>query len=122
MCCPPRAARGQEGDRMIDGDLLERVLGRALRDGGDFAEVFVEDRASSSAVLDDGRIEELTSGRERGAGIRVITGEATGFAHTTDLSEAGLLEAAAVASAAARGTSTGVRTVSLQRRDVVPAA
>ena len=106
---------------MIDKDVLERVLGRALRDGGEFAEVFVEDRVGSSAVLDDGRIEELTSGRERGAGIRVITGEATGFAHTTDLSEAGLLEAAAVAATAARGGTVGVRTIALTRRDVSPA-
>ena len=106
---------------MIEQGVLERVLGRSLRDGGDFAEVFVEDRVGSSAVLDDGRIEELTSGRETGAGIRVITGDSTGFAHTTDLSEDGLLEAAAVASAAARGGSGGVRTVALERRVVAPA-
>lgn len=107
---------------MIEQGVLERVLGRALRDGGDFAEVFVEDRVASSAMLDDGRIEELTSGRETGAGIRVITGESTGFAHTTDLSEAGMLEAAAVASAAARGSGSGVRTIALERRAVTPAA
>ena len=106
---------------MIEKDVLERVLGRSLRDGGDFAEVFVEDRTSSSAVLDDGRIEELTSGRERGAGIRVVTGESTGFAHTTDLSEAGLMEAAAVAASAARGSASGVRTIALERRAVTPA-
>ena len=105
---------------MIEQGVLERVLSRSLRDGGDFAEVFVEDRVGSSAVLDDGRIEELTSGRETGAGIRVITGDSTGFAHTTDLSEAGLLEAAAVASAAARGGAGGVRTIALERRAVTP--
>src|SRR5688500_20234059 len=95
--------RASERDRpMIEQGVLERVLGRALRDGGDFAEVFVEDRVASSAMLDDGRIEELTSGRETGAGIRVITGESTGFAHTTDLTEAGLLEAAEIGRAACR--------------------
>src|SRR3954452_5986207 len=102
---------------MIDKSVLERVIGRALQGGGDFAEVFAEDRVGSSAVLDDGRIEELTSGRERGAGIRVVAGAATGFAHTTDLTEEGLLEAAAVAAAAARG-SGGVHTVALERRAV----
>lgn len=106
---------------MIEQTVLERVLGRALRDGGDFAEVFGEDRTSSSARLDDGRIEELTSGRETGAGIRVVTGDSTGFAHTTDLTEGGLLEAAAVASAAARGGTGGVRTIALERRMVLPA-
>ncbi|MDP9071724.1 MAG: TldD/PmbA family protein, partial [Actinomycetota bacterium] len=75
---------------MIDLSVVERVLSAALVSGGDFAEVFVEDRRSSSARLDDARVEELTSGRERGAGIRVVAGETTGFAHTADLSEAGL--------------------------------
>ncbi len=36
---------------MIERPVLDRVLGEALRHGGDFAEVFAEDRASSSAVL-----------------------------------------------------------------------
>ena len=76
---------------LIDDDVVTRVLTAALRTGGDFAEVFAEDKRSSSAYLDDGKIEELSSGRDRGAGIRVVVGETTGFAHTADLSEAGLL-------------------------------
>ncbi|HLI01875.1 MAG TPA: TldD/PmbA family protein [Acidimicrobiales bacterium] len=100
---------------MIDGDVVQRVIEGALRSGGDFAEVFAEDRRSSSAQLDDGKIEDLSSGRERGAGIRVVSGETTGFAHTSDLSERGLLEAAKVAAEAARGGGGGVRTVALQR-------
>ena len=39
----------------------------------------------------------------RGAGIRVVRGDTTGFAHTSDLTEAGLRAAAEAASAAARG-------------------
>ncbi|MGI9605368.1 MAG: PmbA/TldA family metallopeptidase, partial [Acidimicrobiales bacterium] len=67
---------------MLEPELINRTLAAALRTGGDFAEVFVEDKRSSSAVLDDGRVEELTSGRDRGAGIRVVVGDTTGFAHT----------------------------------------
>ncbi len=96
---------------MIEPPVLERVLSEALRGGGEFAEVFCEDRSTSSAVLDDGRVEELSSGRERGAGIRVVAGETTGFAHTADLSEQGLLRAAAAASAVARSGGGGTRTV-----------
>ncbi|HWE69484.1 MAG TPA: TldD/PmbA family protein [Acidimicrobiales bacterium] len=98
---------------MIDTPVLERVLGEALRHGGEFAEVFAEDRSNSSALLDDGRVEELSSGRERGAGIRVVTGETTGFAHTADLSEAGLIKAAEAASAVARNGGGGTHTVAI---------
>jgi len=90
---------------VIETPVLERVLGEALRHGGDFAEVFAEDRVTSSAMLDDGRVEELSSGRDRGAGIRVVVGETTGFAHTADLSETGLIRAAEAASAVAQGGS-----------------
>ncbi|MEA2826816.1 MAG: TldD protein, partial [Actinomycetota bacterium] len=75
---------------MLDEAVVQRVLGVALRTGGDFAEVFAEERRSSSARLDDGKVEELTSGRSRGVGIRVVVGDTTGFAHTSDLSESGL--------------------------------
>jgi len=97
--------------------VLEEVLGAALRTGGEFAEVFAEDRRSSSAVLDDGRVEELTSGRDRGAGIRVVVGDTTGFAHTADLTEDGLLAAAEAAAAAAKGGGGGTNTVALTRRN-----
>ncbi|MEI6402565.1 MAG: DNA gyrase modulator, partial [Actinomycetota bacterium] len=100
---------------MIDQDTLTRVLGAATRTGADFAEVFVEDKRSTSAGLDDGRIEQVTSGRDRGAGIRVVKGDTTGFAHTADLSEAGLRAAAEAAAAAASQGGGGVRTVALSR-------
>jgi len=103
---------------VIEEAVVQRVLGAALRSGGEFAEVFAEDRRSSSARLDDGKIEELTSGLDRGAGIRVVRGETTGFAHTSDLSETGLRAAAEAAAAAARGGGGGVREVALSRREV----
>jgi TldD protein len=100
---------------VLEESVIQRVLGTALRTGGDFAEIFVEDKRSSSALLDDGKIEELSSGRDRGAGIRVIVGETTGFAHTADLSENGLAAAAEAAAAAARGNPGGERIVNLTK-------
>ena len=94
------------GKEMIDKELIENAIAEALKTGGDFAEIFFEDKRSSSAYFDNGKVEELTSGRDRGAGIRVVVGETTGFAHTADLSTQGLLEAARSAAAAAR--SNGV--------------
>lgn len=96
---------------LLPRELVDETLTAALRTGGELAEIFVEDRRSSSAMLDDGRIEELVSGRSRGAGIRVVVGDTTGFAHTADLSRAGLASAAAAAAAAARSGGGGARTV-----------
>ena len=109
---------------MLDESVIQRTLTAALRTGGDFAEVFVEDKRSSSAMLDDGRVEELSSGRDRGAGIRVVVGETTGFAHTADLTDDGLRTAAEAAAAAARTGGGGVREVALTRQDTAsrPAA
>jgi TldD protein len=102
---------------LVDPAVVERVLGSALSRGGDFAEVFVEDRRAIGASLDDGRVEELSSGRDRGAGVRVVVGETTGYAHTADLSESGLLLAAEAAAAVAR-ESGGTRTVALTPSEV----
>jgi TldD protein len=105
---------------MIEPDILERTLRHALRNGGDFAEVFAEDRRSSSARFDDGRVEELVSGRSRGAGVRVVRGDTTGYAHTADLSEAGLRDAAEAAAAAARDGGGGATAVALEARPTAP--
>ncbi len=101
---------------MLDESVIQRTLATALRTGGDFAEVFAEDKKTSSAMLDDGRVEELSSGRDRGAGIRVVVGDMTGFAYTADLTSEGLSAAAEAAAAAARSGGGGVRTVELTRQ------
>jgi TldD protein len=103
---------------LLEEAAVARTLSRALATGGEFAEIFAEDRRASLAVLDDGRVEDLSSGWERGAGIRVVVGNTTGFAHTADLSDAGLLAAAEAASAAARSGGATVRKVALSRTQV----
>jgi TldD protein len=87
---------------LVEPDVAERVIKAALRRGGDFAEIFAEERSATGVALDDRRVEEVSSGRDRGAGVRVVVGETTGYAHTADLSEKGLLGAAEAASAVAR--------------------
>ncbi|MGH1506325.1 MAG: TldD/PmbA family protein [Acidimicrobiales bacterium] len=97
---------------MLDDRLITRLLEVSLEGGADFAEVFAEDVSRSGVSLDDGRVENLSSSRDRGVGIRVITGDTTGFAHTADLSEEALVDAARTAAAAAgAGSGTSVATV-----------
>src|SRR5262245_15022087 len=100
-------------ETMIDRDVLARVLSTALRTGGEFAEVYAEDKRTTALGLDDGKVEQVTSGRDRGAGIRVVNGETTGFAYTADLTEPGLRAAAEAAAGAASSGGGGVREVGL---------
>ncbi|MFM9122226.1 MAG: PmbA/TldA family metallopeptidase, partial [Actinomycetota bacterium] len=75
----------QTHEPLVSPDVLEKVLAAGRGTGAEFSEVYIEDKRSTSAGLDDGKVEQVTSGRDRGAGIRVVSGETTGFAHTSDL-------------------------------------
>ena len=103
---------------LVAPDVLERVLAVAVERGGEMAEVFCEERSNRNALFDDNKVEELASGQERGAGIRVIVGETTGFAHTADLSEGGLMAAARAAAAVAKEGGGGTRRIALESRRV----
>jgi TldD protein len=102
---------------VIAADVIERVLTTARARGASFAEVYCEDRRNVSVSFDDGRVDQVSNGRDRGAGIRVVRGETTGYAHTADLSEASLLAAAQAAADAAGAGDGGSHTVSLDGRE-----
>ncbi len=92
---------------MLDRELLDEVLRAARRRGGSFAEVFVEEKTSTSIRLDDGKVEELATGLDRGAGVRVCLGTSYGYAYSNRLDRQALLAAAEAASAALRDGEPG---------------
>lgn len=98
-------------------ETVRRLLKEALKNGGDLAEVYVEDKESLSLRLDDERLEQAVQGNDRGAGIRVFYGNSAAYAYTDDLSESALLEAAQAAAAAARGTNKPRTTVDLTKQE-----
>jgi TldD protein len=104
---------------VLDEAVVRDVLRTALRSGGRFAEIFAEERHSTSIRLDDRRVEELTEGTDRGAGIRVVAGDTSAYAYSNRLDPAALSEAAEAAAAAARGGGS-TDLVDLRRR--APAA
>jgi TldD protein len=99
-------------------DLVSKVLAHAVATGADHAELFVEDRDSTGLKLEDRRVEDVASGRDRGAGVRVIAGDKVAYAYTNVLTEASLMEAAAAARA---GLSTSGSTPVTDLREVRPA-
>jgi TldD protein len=88
---------------LIDPAVAERVLSKALANGGRFAEVFAERRHGLSMAIDESRIEAVQSGAEEGAGVRVVEGGTTYFAHVDGLDPADLERAAEEAASALRG-------------------
>jgi TldD protein len=92
---------------MLDRELVDEVLRAARRRGGSFAEVFVEEKTSTSIRLDDGKVEELATGLDRGAGVRVCVGTSFGYAYSNRLDREALLAAAEAASAALRDGEPG---------------
>lgn len=85
---------------MLDEAVVAKILRAALQGGADFAELFVEDRAATALRLEDRRVEDVSSGTDAGAGVRVMTGERVAYAYTNVLDEGALIEAAAAARAA----------------------
>lgn len=88
---------------LLDQGVAERVLARALANGGRFAEVFAERRRGQSLAIDEQRIESVQSGAEEGAGVRVVEGNTSYFAHVDGLDPADLERAAGEAAAALKG-------------------
>ncbi len=84
---------------MLEEQKISRVLREALGRGGEVAEIFVEDRRSRSLRLEASRVEDVSSGRDTGAGIRVIAGERSSYAYTNLLTTEALLDAAGAARA-----------------------
>jgi TldD protein len=76
---------------------MERLLSLALSRGGDFADLYFEFHRSSSLLLEEGIIRTGSAGVTCGLGVRVVSGERTGYAHTDDLSWAALARAAETA-------------------------
>ena len=101
---------------MLDESLVAEVLRTALSSGGRFAEVYAEERRSTQVRLDDGKVEELTTGIDRGAGIRVVAGSTTGYAYSNRLEAAALLEAARAAGSAVAGADP-VRMLDFRRSE-----
>jgi TldD protein len=108
---------------MLPPESIKKVLAAALKNGGDLAEVYLEDTESLRLVLDDQRLEQAVRGNDRGGGVRVFYGDTAAYAYTDDLTEEALIEAARAAAAAARGTAEPRITIDLTRQshEIYPA-
>lgn len=92
----------------IDAATAERLLSAALGSGGDYADLYFEYRSGADFSFEEGRVRTVGRGVILGLGVRVLRGDATGYAYTEELSEDRMREAARTAGQiASSGASPG---------------
>lgn len=108
----------------IDLSLAERVLTEALSRGGDYADLYFENRITGALSLDDSQVKDASRSIHLGCGVRVLKGDATGYAYTEDLTTEGLLRAARTAGAVASGGGArdGIEVAGVSALDLYPVA
>lgn len=113
---------------ILSRDILEEVLARALRHGGDFAEIFLEDRLVNTVTAEEEKIESVTSGRTAGAGVRLVSEGKTYYAYCSSLEREPLMECAETVSMALKGRAReitveiGPARPTLERPELIPPA
>jgi TldD protein len=95
----------KRSDLMLNKQLIEDTLSAALSTGGDFAEIFVEDRTNSGIVMIGGKVDSTMSGRDYGVGIRIFKGFNSVYAYTNKSDKETLISTAKKAAAAVEGAS-----------------
>ena len=87
----------------MDRGRVERTIADALN-GADDGELFLEYNQSESLVFDDGHLRSANFDQTQGFGLRAVSGEATGYAHSSELSEAAIKRAAGTVEAVRTGS------------------
>jgi len=87
---------------LTEGD-LQSYLSEAMSAGGEYADLYFEYLATSSIAIDESIIKSATQGVSLGVGVRVLSGERTGYAYSDDLSPEKIRHAAKVAACIAKG-------------------
>src|SRR5262245_7060359 len=86
---------------------LEAYLSEALSRGGDYADLYFEYRINHSIVFEEQIVKSATKGVNLGVGVRVISGEKTGYAYSADLDRENVLKAARTAAFIANSSPQG---------------
>lgn len=94
---------------MLDKNIIEDVLYAALSRGGDFAEIYVEDRHQANMKMVGGLLETDVSGRDYGVGIRIFDKYNSIYAYSNDSRKENLIKVAKEAAAALNKNQVDLR-------------
>ncbi len=109
-----------DGPNRVDPALAGRLLSAALDAGGDYADLFFQYEASGSVTLEDAEIKNASRAVRLGLGVRVVKGDATGYAFTESLEPDSMRAAAKtagqIAASGAKGTPAPIAPTLVPRR------
>lgn len=88
----------------LDPEAARRITAEAT-EGADDGELYLEYRQSESLMFDNGRLKSASFDTTQGFGLRAVTGEVSGFAHSGEISESALKRAADAVKAVKGGRS-----------------
>lgn len=88
----------------VSENRLREIVASTIN-GADDGELFLEYREGEALVFDNGRLKTANFNTDRGFGLRAVAGEAVGYAHAGELTEAALLRAADAVSSVKSGHS-----------------
>ena len=100
-----RGAETKAAAPVVNPDDINAAIRKALAKGGEFADVYFENRISRQILMEESKFKSAVFGISQGAGVRVISGDKTGFAYTDEATPEKLLQAAEVASFIAQGSA-----------------
>lgn len=79
---------------MLRENLINDILTASLSYGGDFAEIYVDEKISNSVTLINGIAERVNGGKDLGVGIRIFTGTSSLYAYTNIIEKDNLIKMA----------------------------
>jgi TldD protein len=82
---------------------LSPLIGEAMHSGADFADLYFEYRVIESWGLEDGIVKSGNYAVDTGVGVRVISGEKTGFAYSDEIATPSIRDAILAARAVSQG-------------------
>src|SRR5688572_4574145 len=91
------------GPQPIDAEIARKLLEIALSKGGEYADLFFEYAASGSYAFDEGILKSAGRSVSMGLGVRVMKGDATGYAYVQELTPEAMAGAARTAAQIAAG-------------------
>lgn len=103
---------------MISKSLMDESIEKAIKNGGDFAELFIENTEKTEMYIKDGSYQSLVKKNISGIGIRIISKRQQFYAFTNDLSRNSILKCVDDLSCAIDGKSVNDRIPKLSGQEV----